>query len=138
MGVTLSHVYPCTGESRWIEKEYNQVTMHPTVGVCGTKPEACGARNKVWKQFCPEVPRICVDAGAYAYTQEQTTPRHPLIKPRRGPYPFLSTHRRGSPRISVDQQPLALEAPTPKPTPRRAHGSLGMALIFPTLFRDHA
>ncbi|MED6226752.1 hypothetical protein PIB30_106804 [Stylosanthes scabra] len=75
--------------------------------------------------------RICV------HYQEETTPRHSLIKPRCGPYPCLSTHRRGSPRISVDQQPLALEAPTPKPTPRRAHGSLGVALIFPTLFRDH-
>ncbi|MED6165354.1 hypothetical protein PIB30_098807 [Stylosanthes scabra] len=37
---------------------------------------------------------------------EQTTSRHPLIKPRRGPYPYLSTHRHGSPRICVDHQPL--------------------------------
>ncbi|MED6163380.1 hypothetical protein PIB30_079368, partial [Stylosanthes scabra] len=71
------------------------------------RKEACGARNEVWKQFCPEVPFICLDAGAYAYTiMMQTTPRHPLIKPRRGPYPYLSTDRRGSPRICVDHQPL--------------------------------
>ncbi|MED6164085.1 hypothetical protein PIB30_086311, partial [Stylosanthes scabra] len=44
--------------------------------------------------------RICI------HYHEQTTPRHPLIKPRRGPYPYLSTHRRGSPRICVDHQPL--------------------------------
>ncbi|MED6126269.1 hypothetical protein PIB30_076744 [Stylosanthes scabra] len=42
-----------------------------------------------------------------AYTiMMQTTPRHPLIKPRRGPYPYLSTDRRESPRICVDHQPL--------------------------------
>ncbi|MED6187119.1 hypothetical protein PIB30_073363 [Stylosanthes scabra] len=33
---------------------------------------------------------------------EQTIPRHPLIKPRRGHLPCLSTHRRRSPRICVD------------------------------------
>ncbi|MED6223000.1 hypothetical protein PIB30_069810 [Stylosanthes scabra] len=38
---------------------------------------------------------------------EQTTPRHPLIKPRRGNHPCLSTHRRRSPSICMDQQPSA-------------------------------
>ncbi|MED6152880.1 hypothetical protein PIB30_096218, partial [Stylosanthes scabra] len=31
----------------------------------------------------------------------------------------------------MDQQLLAQEAPTPRPTPRRALGSLGVALTFP-------
>ncbi|MED6115231.1 hypothetical protein PIB30_088397, partial [Stylosanthes scabra] len=65
--------------------------------------------------------RLCV------LHHEQTTPRHPLIKPRRGHLPCLSTHRRRSPRICVDQQPLAQES-----TPRRAPGSLGVAFTFPT------
>ncbi|MED6213093.1 hypothetical protein PIB30_089921 [Stylosanthes scabra] len=47
--------------------------------------------------------RICV------LQHEQTTPRHPLIKPRRGHQLSLSTHRRRSPRICVDQQPSAQE-----------------------------
>ncbi|MED6115112.1 hypothetical protein PIB30_087083 [Stylosanthes scabra] len=49
--------------------------------------------------------RLCV------LHHEQTTPRHTLIKPRRGHHPCLSTHRRRSPRICVDQQPLAQEHP---------------------------
>ncbi|MED6164834.1 hypothetical protein PIB30_093923 [Stylosanthes scabra] len=76
--------------------------------------------------------RICV------LQHKQTTPRHSLIKPRRGHYPCLSTHRRGSPRICVDQQPLAQEAPTPRPTPRRTPRSLGVALTFSTASRVHA
>ncbi|MED6177298.1 hypothetical protein PIB30_096886 [Stylosanthes scabra] len=87
------------------------------------RKEACGARNEVGKQFCPEVPSICVDAGAYAYTtMMQTTPRHPLIKPRRGPYP----------RIGVEVHAYAwIINPCPRAaTPRRAPGSLGVALTF--------
>ncbi|MED6175458.1 hypothetical protein PIB30_078574 [Stylosanthes scabra] len=38
MGVTLSHIYPCIGEIRWIEEECGEVTLDPTVGVCGTEP----------------------------------------------------------------------------------------------------
>ncbi|MED6213928.1 hypothetical protein PIB30_098193, partial [Stylosanthes scabra] len=67
-----------------------------------------------------------MDAGTYAYTtMMQTTARHPLIKPRRGPYPYLSTHMRGSPRICVDHQPLpkSSHALTP-PTNSRAKSSL--------------
>ncbi|MED6163796.1 hypothetical protein PIB30_083508 [Stylosanthes scabra] len=76
------------------------------------RKEACGARNEVWKQFCPEVPRIGVETGAYACSiMSKPTPRHPLIKPRRGHHPCLSTHRHKSPRICVDQQPLAQEHP---------------------------
>ncbi|MED6177216.1 hypothetical protein PIB30_095911, partial [Stylosanthes scabra] len=69
---------------------------------------------------------------------KQTMPRHSLIKPRHGHYPCLSTHRRGSPRICVDQQPLAQEAPTHRPTPRRTPGSLGVALIISIASRVHA
>ncbi|MED6161901.1 hypothetical protein PIB30_065171 [Stylosanthes scabra] len=76
--------------------------------------------------------RICV------LQRKQTTPRHSLIKPRHGHYSCLSTHRRGSPRICVDRQPLAQEAPTPRPTPRRTLGSLGVALTFSTASRVHA
>ncbi|MED6187762.1 hypothetical protein PIB30_079551 [Stylosanthes scabra] len=47
--------------------------------------------------------RLCV------LHHEQTTPRHPMIKPKRGYQLGLSTHRRRYPRICVDQQPSAQE-----------------------------
>ncbi|MED6224044.1 hypothetical protein PIB30_079965 [Stylosanthes scabra] len=90
------------------------------------RKEACGARNEVGKQFYPEVPRICVDAGAYAYIiMMQTTPRHPLIKPRRAPIPAY-------PRIGVEVHVYAwIINPCPRaPTPRRAPRSLGVAFTF--------
>ncbi|MED6162123.1 hypothetical protein PIB30_067373, partial [Stylosanthes scabra] len=52
--------------------------------------------------------RICV------LQHKQTTPRHPLIKPRRDNQPCLSTHRRRSPRICMDQQPSAQEQAHPR------------------------
>ncbi|MED6150143.1 hypothetical protein PIB30_069529 [Stylosanthes scabra] len=74
--------------------------------------------------------RLCV------LHHEQTTPRHPLIKPRRGHQLGLSTHRRRSPRICVDHHSLSPTASTSMP--RRAPGSLGVALTFSTKFRVHA
>ncbi|MED6115245.1 hypothetical protein PIB30_088551 [Stylosanthes scabra] len=52
--------------------------------------------------------RLCV------LHHEQTTPRHPLIKPRRGHQLGLSMHRRRYPRICVDQQPSAQEQARPR------------------------
>ncbi|MED6152335.1 hypothetical protein PIB30_090926, partial [Stylosanthes scabra] len=68
--------------------------------------------------------RICVSHHV------QTTPRHPLIKPRRGHHLCPSTHRRRSPRIGVDHHSLSPTASTSMP--RRAPGSLGVAFTFPT------
>ncbi|MED6115636.1 hypothetical protein PIB30_092579 [Stylosanthes scabra] len=68
--------------------------------------------------------RICVSH------HEQTTPRHPLIKPRRDHHLCPSTHRRRSPRICVNHHSLSPTASTS--TPRRALGSLGVAVTFPT------
>ncbi|MED6113176.1 hypothetical protein PIB30_068442 [Stylosanthes scabra] len=51
--------------------------------------------------------RLCV------LHHEQTMPRHPLIKPRRGHQLCLSTHRHRSPRICVDHHPLAQEQALP-------------------------
>ncbi|MED6175524.1 hypothetical protein PIB30_079171 [Stylosanthes scabra] len=73
--------------------------------------------------------RLCV------LHHEQTTPRHFLIKPRRGHQLGLSTHRRRSPRICVDHHSLSPTASTS--TPRRTPGSLGVALNFSTKFRVH-
>ncbi|MED6177284.1 hypothetical protein PIB30_096697 [Stylosanthes scabra] len=67
---------------------------------------------------------------------EQTTPRHPLIKPRHGHQLCLSTHMRRSPRICVDHQSLSPRASIS--TPRCALGSLGVAFTFSTKFRVHA
>ncbi|MED6137311.1 hypothetical protein PIB30_063832 [Stylosanthes scabra] len=58
---------------------------------------------------------------------EQTTPRYPIIKPRHGHLPCLSTHMRGSTTLSP-------RAPTPRCTP----GSLGVALTFSAASRVHA
>ncbi|MED6210757.1 hypothetical protein PIB30_067095 [Stylosanthes scabra] len=51
--------------------------------------------------------RLCV------LHHEQTAPRHPLIKPRRGHQLCLSTHRSRSPHIGVDHPPLAQEQAHP-------------------------
>ncbi|MED6126907.1 hypothetical protein PIB30_083005, partial [Stylosanthes scabra] len=68
------------------------------------------SKERSLEAILPRVPRIGVEAGAYAcFQHEQTTPRHPLIKPRRGHQLSLSTHRRRSPRICMDQQPSAQE-----------------------------
>ncbi|MED6129260.1 hypothetical protein PIB30_106197, partial [Stylosanthes scabra] len=88
--------------------------------------EACGARNEVWKQFCLEVPRICMDGGAYAYTI-MSKPRLGIPGSILGVAPILAY-----PRIGVEAHAYAwIINPCPRaPTPRRAPGSLGVALTF--------
>ncbi|MED6140111.1 hypothetical protein PIB30_090007 [Stylosanthes scabra] len=68
--------------------------------------------------------RICMSH------HEQTTPRHPLIKPRRDHHLCPSMHRHRSPCICMDHHSLSPTASTS--TPRRAPGSLGVAFTFPT------
>ncbi|MED6112735.1 hypothetical protein PIB30_064348 [Stylosanthes scabra] len=51
--------------------------------------------------------RLCV------LHHEQTTPRHPLIKPRHGHQLGLSTHSHRYPCICKDQQPSAQEQARP-------------------------
>ncbi|MED6225010.1 hypothetical protein PIB30_089618, partial [Stylosanthes scabra] len=45
---------------------------------------------------------------------KQTTPRHPLIKPRRDHQPCLSMHKLRSPCICVDHHPSAQEQALPR------------------------
>ncbi|MED6140453.1 hypothetical protein PIB30_093401 [Stylosanthes scabra] len=52
--------------------------------------------------------RLCV------LQHKQTTPRHPLIKPRRDHQPCLSTHMRRSPCICVDHHPSSQEQALPR------------------------
>ncbi|MED6197704.1 hypothetical protein PIB30_059146 [Stylosanthes scabra] len=65
---------------------------------------------------------------------DSTTPRHPLIKPRRGHQLCLSTHRHRSPCICVDHHSLAPEHA--KSMPRRDPGSLGVALTLSTTWKQ--
>ncbi|MED6225305.1 hypothetical protein PIB30_092504 [Stylosanthes scabra] len=74
--------------------------------------------------------RLCV------LQPDPTTPRHPLIKPRRGHQLFLSMLRHGNPRICVDHHSSAPEQA--ESTPRRDPGSLGVAHTFSTTFRVEA
>ncbi|MED6215237.1 hypothetical protein PIB30_111390, partial [Stylosanthes scabra] len=67
---------------------------------------------------------------------DPTTPRHPLIKPRRGHQLYLSTLRHRNPRICVDRHSSAPEQV--EPMPRRDPGSLGMARTSSTTSRVHA
>ncbi|MED6175798.1 hypothetical protein PIB30_081760 [Stylosanthes scabra] len=62
-----------------------------------------------------------------------TTPRHPLIKPRRGHQLYLSMLRRRNPRICVDRYSSVLEQA--EPMLKRDPGSLGVAQTSSTTSR---
>ncbi|MED6153106.1 hypothetical protein PIB30_098390 [Stylosanthes scabra] len=95
------------------------------------------SKERSFEAFLPRSPthrrgswRLCV------LQPDPTTPRHPLIKPRRGHQLYLSTLRRRNPRICVDRHSSAPEQA--EPMPRRDPRSLGMTQISSTTSRGHA